>query len=60
MELQKSTAPKYTVWVVIGFVFYYVIMEITQKVIDRLSERVDEGMYPLLFIDQGHQLSIYS
>ncbi|XP_076071249.1 putative ferric-chelate reductase 1 homolog [Mytilus galloprovincialis] len=39
VELQKSTAPKYTVWVVVGFVIYYVIMEITQKVLDKLSER---------------------
>ncbi|XP_076071252.1 putative ferric-chelate reductase 1 [Mytilus galloprovincialis] len=36
VELQKSTAPKYTVWVVIGFVIYYVIMEITQKIVDKL------------------------
>ncbi|XP_052088311.1 putative ferric-chelate reductase 1 homolog [Mytilus californianus] len=39
VDLQKSTAPKYTVWVVVGFVIYYVIMEITQKVVDRLAER---------------------
>ncbi|VDI18218.1 Hypothetical predicted protein, partial [Mytilus galloprovincialis] len=36
VELQKSTAPKYTVWVVIGFVIYYVIMEITHKIVDKL------------------------
>ncbi|XP_063409493.1 putative ferric-chelate reductase 1 homolog [Mytilus trossulus] len=44
VELQKSTAPRYTVWVVVGFVIYYVIMEITQKVVDKLfNSQIDKA-----------------
>ncbi|CAC5367225.1 unnamed protein product [Mytilus coruscus] len=44
VDLQKSTAPKYTVWVVVGFVIYYVIMEVTQKIVDRLfNSKIDKA-----------------
>nr|XP_022316500.1 putative ferric-chelate reductase 1 isoform X1 [Crassostrea virginica]XP_022316501.1 putative ferric-chelate reductase 1 isoform X1 [Crassostrea virginica]XP_022316502.1 putative ferric-chelate reductase 1 isoform X1 [Crassostrea virginica] len=39
VELQKVGAPKYTVFVVIGYIVYHVLMEITLKVYDLFAER---------------------
>ncbi|XP_056017910.1 putative ferric-chelate reductase 1 isoform X2 [Ostrea edulis] len=41
VELQKVGAPKYTVYVVIGYIVYHVLMEITLKIYDLFAERQD-------------------
>ena len=43
VELQKVGAPKYTVFVVIGYIVYHVLMEITLKVYDLFAERQSSG-----------------
>ncbi|XP_060081001.1 putative ferric-chelate reductase 1 homolog [Ylistrum balloti] len=43
MEMKKSTAPSYSVWVVVGYVIYHVIMEITLKSFDLYLNRSDPG-----------------
>ncbi|XP_033737676.1 putative ferric-chelate reductase 1 homolog [Pecten maximus] len=43
MEMKKSTAPSYSVWVVVGYVIYHVIMEIILKSFDLYLNRSDTG-----------------
>ncbi|XP_069126551.1 putative ferric-chelate reductase 1 homolog [Argopecten irradians] len=43
MEMKKSTAPSYSVWVVVGYVIYHVIMEIILKSFDLYLNRTDTG-----------------
>lgn len=43
VELQKVGAPKYTVYVVIGYIVYHVLMEITLKIYDLFAERQNSG-----------------
>lgn len=45
VELQKVGAPKYTVYVVIGYIVYHVLMEITLKIYDLFAERQNSGNY---------------
>lgn len=50
VELQKVGAPKYTVYVVIGYIVYHVLMEITLKIYDLFAERQNSGIYFTYFL----------
>ncbi|XP_021363148.1 putative ferric-chelate reductase 1 [Mizuhopecten yessoensis] len=43
LEMKKSTAPSYSVWVVVGYVIYHVIMEIVLKSFDLYLDKSDTG-----------------
>lgn len=54
VELQKVGAPKYTVYVVIGYIVYHVLMEITLKIYDLFAERQNSGRIEHMEMKNGN------
>lgn len=54
VELQKVGAPKYTVYVVIGYIVYHVLMEITLKIYDLFAERQNSAKIEHLEMKNGN------
>lgn len=58
VELQKVGAPKYTVYVVIGYIVYHVLMEITLKIYDLFAERQNSGNYFLSYMENHYMYEL--
>eukprot|EP00105_Crassostrea_gigas_P015167 XP_011432083.1 PREDICTED: putative ferric-chelate reductase 1 isoform X3 [Crassostrea gigas] len=54
VELQKVGAPKYTVYVVIGYIVYHVLMEITLKIYDLFAERQNSARIEHMEMKNGN------
>lgn len=54
VELQKVGAPTYTVYVVIGYIVYHVLMEITLKVYDLFAERQNSARIEHMEMKNGN------
>lgn len=49
VQMKKSKSPKYTVWVVVGYIVYHMVIEIILKAIDLYSDRPKPtGRYALV------------